>query len=69
VPNNPNPVPTSVNLSPHQLIATTTNILPTIDAPAFANPVGELFRVLELEFSVKSFGKNSATRHLFSTKG
>jgi hypothetical protein len=53
--NNPDPVLTSVNLSPQQLIVATTNIPPTINAQAFANPVGELFRVFELEFSVKSF--------------
>jgi hypothetical protein len=55
VPNNPNPVPISVNLSPQQLIITTANIPPTIDAPAFVDLVGEFFRVLELEFPVKSF--------------
>jgi hypothetical protein len=43
VPNNPNLVPTSVNLSFQQLIATTTNIPPTIDVPTFANLVGEFF--------------------------
>jgi hypothetical protein len=51
VPNNLDPVPTSVNLSLQQLIVVITNIPPTIDAPAFANPVGEFFRVLELKFS------------------
>jgi hypothetical protein len=35
VPNNPNLVPTLVNHSPQQLIATTANIPPTIDAPFF----------------------------------
>jgi hypothetical protein len=55
--NNPDPVPTSVNLSPQQLIAATANIPPTIDAPAFAVPVGEFFRILELEFQVKSSEK------------
>jgi hypothetical protein len=54
VPNNPDSVNISVNLSPQQLIATTTNILPTIDAQAFTYLVGEFFRVLELEFLVKS---------------
>jgi hypothetical protein len=54
VPNIPDPVPTSVNISPQQLIVITANIPPTIDATAFADPVGELFRVLELEFPVKS---------------
>jgi len=57
VPNNPNLVPTLVNLSPQQFIAATTNIPPTIDAPSFSNPVGEFFRVLELEFLVKNFEK------------
>jgi hypothetical protein len=55
--NNPDSVPTLVNLSPQQLIDATMNNFPTIDALAFANPMGELFRVLELEFSVKSFEK------------
>ncbi len=58
VPNNLDPVPTSVNLSPQQLIATTANIPPTIDASAFVDPMGEFFRILELEFPVKSFEKN-----------
>jgi hypothetical protein len=57
VPNNPNLVPTLVNLSPQQFIVATTNIPPTIDAPSFSNPVGEFFRVLELEFLVKNFEK------------
>jgi hypothetical protein len=57
MPNNSDSVPTSVNLSPQQLIATTANIPSTIDAQAFANPVGEFFRVLELEFLVKNFEK------------
>jgi hypothetical protein len=57
VPNNLDLILTSVNLSPQQLITTSANIPPTMNAPAFANPVGEFFRVLELEFSIKSFGK------------
>jgi hypothetical protein len=57
VPNNPNSIPTSINLSPQQLIVVTTNIPPTIDAPAFVDLVGEFFRVLELEFPIKSFDK------------
>jgi hypothetical protein len=57
VPNNPNPVSTSVNLSPQQLIAATTNIPPTTNAPTFVDPVGEFFRILELEFPVKSSEK------------
>jgi hypothetical protein len=68
VPNNPNPVPTSVNLSPQQLIVATTNIPPTINAPTFVNPVGEFFQILELEFTVKSFEKNSTTCHLLSAE-
>ncbi len=55
MPNNPNLVPISVNLSFQQFIIATANIPPTIDAPAFANPMGEFFRVLELEFPIKSF--------------
>jgi hypothetical protein len=57
MPNNPDLVPTSVNLSPQQLIAATANIPPTIDAPAFVDPVREFFRIFELEFLVKSFEK------------
>ncbi len=64
VPNNPNPVPTLVNHSPRQLIAVTANIPPIINAPAFADPVGEFFRILKLEFPIKS----SPTNHLLSTK-
>jgi len=58
MPNNLNPIPISVNLSPQQLIITTTNIPPTIDAPAFVDPMGEFFRILKLEFLVKSSKKN-----------
>jgi len=54
VPNNPDPIPTSINLFPQQLIVATANVLPTTDAPAFADPVGEFFRILELEFLVKN---------------
>jgi len=35
MPNNPDLVPTLVNLSPQQFIAVTTNIPPTINAPDF----------------------------------
>jgi hypothetical protein len=55
VRNNPNLVPTLINLFPQQIIVTTTNILPTINAPAFVNPMREFFRDLELEFSIKKF--------------
>jgi hypothetical protein len=54
MPNNPNPVPTSINLSPQQLIVATINILPTTNALAFVDPMGEFFRTLELKFLVKS---------------
>jgi hypothetical protein len=57
MPNNPNLVPTSVNLSLQQLIVTTANIPPTTDAVAFADLMGEFFGVLELEFPVKSSEK------------
>jgi hypothetical protein len=57
VPNNLDLVPTSVNLSPQQLIPTTINIPPTIDAPAFVDPMGEFYRIIELEFSIKSSQK------------
>jgi hypothetical protein len=54
MPNNPNPVPILINLSPQHLIVATANIPPTINAPAFVDQVGEFFRILELEFQVKS---------------
>jgi hypothetical protein len=57
MPNNPDPVPTSVNLSPQQLIVATANIPPTIDVLTFVDPVVEFFRILELEFPVKSSEK------------
>ncbi len=57
MPNNPDPVPTSINLSPQQLITATANNPPTMDVTAFADPVGEFFRVLEWEFLVKSSEK------------
>jgi hypothetical protein len=55
MPNNPNPVPISVNFYSQQFIDGTANILTTIDALTFADPMGELFRILELEFLIKSF--------------
>ncbi len=57
VPNNPDPVPTSVNISPQQFIVVIANIPPTTDAPAFVDLMGEFFRILELEFPVKSSEK------------
>jgi len=58
MPNNPDPIPTSINLSPQQLIAASANIPPTTGAPTFADPVGEFFQAFELEFPVKSSEKN-----------
>jgi len=43
VPNNLDLVPTLINISLQQLIATTINIPPTIDAPTFADPMGKFF--------------------------
>jgi hypothetical protein len=57
VPNNPNPLRTLVNFSPQQFIIVTANNPPTIDAPIFVDPMGEFFRILELEFLVKSSKK------------
>ncbi len=58
MPNNPNSIPILIKKFPQQLIVATTNIPPTIDAPIFADPVGEFFWVLELKFPVKSSKKN-----------
>jgi hypothetical protein len=52
MPNNPDPVHISTNISPQQLIVATTNILPTIDATTFVDPSVEFFQVLKLKFSV-----------------
>jgi hypothetical protein len=43
VPNNPDLVLTSITLSLQQLIVVTANIPPTINALAFANPMGKFF--------------------------
>jgi len=43
MPNNPDPVPTAIDLSPQQFIVATTNILLIINAPTFVDPVGEFF--------------------------
>jgi len=43
MPNNLHPVPTLVNISPQQLIATTANIPPTTNALIFADLMGEFF--------------------------
>jgi hypothetical protein len=68
MPNNPNLVPISINLCPQQLIIATINILPTINAPTFANRVGEFLRVLELEFLLKNFEKNLQFATFFQQK-
>jgi hypothetical protein len=57
VPNNPNPVHILINISPQQFIVVTANILSTINAPTFIDPVGEFFQIFELEFSVKNSKK------------
>jgi hypothetical protein len=57
MPNNPDPILILINLSLQQLIVVIANIPPTIDAPTFADPVGEFFQVLKLEFSVKNSEK------------
>ncbi len=54
MPNNPNLIATSVNISHQQLIVATANNFPTIDALAFADLVREFFQVLELEFLINS---------------
>ncbi len=57
MPNNPDLVPTSVNLSPQQFIIVIVNIPPTIDALALVDLMGEFFQVLELKFPVKNSEK------------
>jgi hypothetical protein len=54
LPNNPNSIHILVNISPQQLIAAIANIPPTINAPTLAYSMGNFFRILELEFPVKS---------------
>jgi hypothetical protein len=68
MPNNLDPVPISVNLFHQQLIATTVNIPPTIDALAFADLVGEFFRVLELEYWLKVLKKNCSLPPYFNRR-
>ncbi len=57
VPNNIDLVPILINISPQQFIVVIANIPPTIDAPAFVDQYGDFFRVLELEFPMKSSEK------------
>jgi hypothetical protein len=68
MPNNPDLVSTSINISPQQLIIVIANILPTIDAPVFADPMGEFFRILELEFPVNNFEKPLGLTTFFQQK-
>jgi hypothetical protein len=58
MPNNPDLVPISINFSCQQFIVAIANNAFTIDAPTFANPMGEVFRVLKLEFSMNSSEKD-----------
>jgi len=57
MPNNPDSIPTSVNIFSQQFIVVTVNIPPTIDALAFVHLMGDFFQVLELEFSIKNSEK------------
>jgi hypothetical protein len=68
VPTNSDLVPISVIKFLQQLIITTANILPTINAPIVIDPVQEFFRVLELEFSVKSSEFFCIVRHFISVE-
>jgi hypothetical protein len=43
LPNNPDLIPTLINISPQQLIIAIANIPLTIDEQAFVDPVGEFF--------------------------
>jgi hypothetical protein len=58
MPKYPNVIPTLVILFFQQFIVAIANIPPTMDAPTFTNPVGEFFRILELEFPIKNSKKN-----------
>jgi hypothetical protein len=53
----------------HGIVPNNLDPVPTIDAPAFADLVGEFFQAFKLEFLVKSSEKNSLTHHLFSAEG
>jgi hypothetical protein len=57
VPNNPNPILTSVNLSPQQLIVAIVNIPPTINTLAFADSVGNFFEFLNWNFQSRVLKK------------
>jgi hypothetical protein len=57
VPNNPNPILTSINISLQQLIVAIEKIPPTINAPVFVDLKGAFFQVFKLKFSVKNSKK------------
>jgi hypothetical protein len=57
MPNNSDSILILVNLYVQQFIIVIANILPTIDALAFANPMGEFFQVIEMEFRAKVLKK------------
>jgi hypothetical protein len=61
MPNNLDPEPISINFL-------LTNNPPTIDASTFANLLGEFFRVLELEFLMKSSKKHIQLTTFFQQK-
>ncbi len=54
MPNNPDLIPTLVDLSLQQLIVATANIPSTIDIPTFTNWMGVFFWILKQKFLVKS---------------
>ncbi len=68
VPNNPDLVPILVNIFPQQLIATTTNIPPTIDAPAFVDLVKDSFEFLSWNFLLKILKKFCSSPPSFSRR-
>jgi hypothetical protein len=58
MPNNPNPVLISINLSPQQLIVALQTFFPPSMHQLFTDLVGEFFQVLQLEFPIKISKKN-----------
>ncbi len=68
VPNNPDPLLILVYIFRLQFIIAIANVPPTIDAPAFVDPVGEFFQVLKLEFPVKSSEKILQSPPLFGKR-
>jgi hypothetical protein len=57
MPNNPNQLPTSINLFLQQLIVAIRNIPPTTNALAFVDPVGEFLQVLSWNFRLRILKK------------